>query len=177
MLKKKINGFYVLVCWFFYIAFGVYLFNFSYYRKVKEYSQNAEIPEEIFGSSSVYFYGFLNNIGEVGRSIYHNFQLLDYINFLLFGFTLFITVYYFLAKIQTHKLSKIALLFPVIFVVLDALENSLILYLLSVYPIHLDSLANLIGVLTILKLVFATFSIIFCLIGTIVFVFRFIYRK
>ena len=142
----------VLFAWIACLAFGMFLFQFGSYPKLKIASGNTDLPEEQFGFSAEYFYQFLNLIDETGRAIYFNFQLFDYLNAALLGIALFGTLCYFLNRITDNKLATVILTFPLLAAVFDVSENSLILYALSQFPEKVESAVHFANIFTKLKL-------------------------
>ena len=167
----------VILAWLVYLAFGVFLFQFSLYPKVKEMSGNTDLPEERFGFSADYFYKFLAKIDEAGRSMYFSFQLLDFINAMLLGFVLSVTIYYFLSRITDRKFVRVFLTFPIFAAVFDILENSSILYLLQQFPERSESLVAMASLLTRLKLTAGSLSGLVVLVCGVILLLKFIVGK
>jgi len=177
MFKFFEKGRNLLLAWVVYLGFGIFLFQFSAYPHLKEINGNAEIPEERFGFSVGYFYGFLENLQEVGRSVYFNFQLLDYVNALLLGIVLFGTLYYFLNRLTENKFVRVILSFPIFAAGFDILENSSILYLLSSFPERAETFAGFVSFLTKMKMtagVLSGLAVLICGVGVLL---KFIVEK
>ena len=177
MFGIKINGVYVLFSWIIFLCFGIYLFIFGTYSNLKELSQHIEMPEEKFGFSSEYFYDYVDKIGDAGQALYFKFQLFDFINILLVGFTLFISISYLLSKFDFRKFFKVILIFPLLFVIIDFAEDILILYLLSNLPSKFNSLIAFTSLLTQVKAVFFALSFLSFLITGVVCFFKLLFHK
>lgn len=167
----------IVLTWAVFLSFGIFLFQFSLFPELKVLSENADLPEERFGFSSDYIYGFLDKIGEPGRSLYFSFQLLDYVNALLLGLAVFGTLYYFLGRITKKRLARVILTFPVLAAVFDLFENSLICYLLSFFPDRSDSTAEFISLFTKLKLTAGGFSGLLIIVCGVSLLLKFIWGK
>ncbi|NNE97459.1 MAG: hypothetical protein HKN25_00425 [Pyrinomonadaceae bacterium] len=167
----------VLFAWIVFLVFGLFLFQFSVYPKLKAAGENRELPEESFGYSTDYFYGFVDKISEAGRAMYFNFQLLDLVNALLLGITLFATLTYFLNRITDKKLARVILVLPVLAALFDILENASIIYLLSDFPDRIGALTQTASLFTKLKLTAGSLSGLFVLICGVIVLVKFMVDK
>lgn len=171
------KGITIIVCWIIFLGLGTYLFNFSVYPKLKELNGNQDLPEERFGFAGDYFYSVLNKVGKIGQSSYLQFQIFDYINGILLSFTLFVTIYYLLNKLEAKKVFKFLLVFPFLLGIFDVLENTVFIYLTWSLPKRFVQIASFASDITTVKLIFGAISFFTIVIILLVFVFKIIYKK
>ncbi len=174
MLDKLLsNGKNVLVCWIVFLVWGTYLFNFSLYPQIKKQIQNKDLPEEKIGLTSEYFYDLLDKMDEGVLSSYFNFQLMDYLNGFLLGLVIFATIFYLLKKLKTSKFLSVVLILPILLVIFDLTENSILLYLISNFPAKYLSTVNLLSTVTSSKLIIGSLAFLAMLVVAIAVIAKF----
>ena len=174
LLSKGRN---VIIFWVAFLAWGTYLFNFSYYPGIKNLAGNMDLPEESPGFNSYYFYQFLEKLGADGRANYYSFQLIDLFNGVLTGLAIFAALYYFLSRLGGPSFLKALLALPFLAALLDIGENLTIMRLLSGYPQEMQSLVSLAADLTTAKLTMFTVAFLAMISCAAVLIGKFVIRK
>lgn len=155
--------------WIAFLAYGIYLFNFSYYPHLRMLSGGMAPPEELFGANQDYQVLFLERIGEAGLAMYRNFILLDFVNAILLGLVLCSTFYLFLVKLEAAKAFFALAALPLATALLDIAENVVMLLNLTHAPDLDTSLSSIFTALTQAKLILGTLSFLVLLILIVAF--------
>ena len=130
--EKLASGKWVLAALLFMLVGSTMLFNAGPYAELASQYLEGPMPEERF-NSSVDLDGFLADLGDDGRALYTTHLILDFLNPLFMGsfFTLLII---WLGIKSRLKLYTAALLFPVLLVLAECIENGVLIAAVSGFP-------------------------------------------
>lgn len=177
MIKKILaNGYTVVGLWAAFFGYGLYLFNYGGYPRIKLLS-GMDLPEEIFGASWDYQVLFLDRIGEEGVRLYLSFQWLDFLNAILLGLVLASTIYLLLVKLDAPRVVYFVVLLPFATALFDLLENGVMIANLGYLPDLGKGLASTFQFLTQAKFLFGTLSFFVLFAAIIAMAVSFILRR
>ncbi|MDH3492573.1 MAG: hypothetical protein OEM82_03420 [Acidobacteriota bacterium] len=169
MIKKLLDNIYLVAgLWAAFLAFGLFLFNYSVYPNLKALSKGMDLPEEIFGPTWDYQTVFLDQIGEAGVAQYVQFQWLDFVNALLLGLVLSTTIYLILTKLEAKKFFFVVAAVPLAATLFDFVENGLMIANIGNLPNLDKGLSALYMWMTRIKLLLGTVSFLIlltCIVG------------
>ncbi|MCI0422282.1 MAG: hypothetical protein L0312_24185 [Acidobacteria bacterium] len=148
-LARGRNVLFALVVW---LGFGVLLFQFTSYPTLQAANNNQPLLEERLGYTADEAKQQMQALGE-WRASYRNFQILDYINAILMGCALTLALTFTLTRLfgPGNPIRLLALL-PIVAVVGEFLENTLLIVLTSSYPDISSGLVGVASAATSLKL-------------------------
>lgn len=139
------------------LGYGIWLFNFGPYARVRAGVSEQPLPEERFGFTGGDLYTFLDGfekgLDQATLAAYANFQLFDTLNAVLLALALALFVWALSARLFRSGLPVLLLLLPLLMGAFDLLENFLIISVINDLPMRYYGLAEGAGTATLLKMI------------------------
>jgi|GEM_PF-3855892 len=174
LLHRVANGYVVLALLAMTIAMSVFMKLSIANLQRATGDENVKIPDAHLWYSGDTAYELLYSYGEEGRSICRASETReDVIYPILYGSFLFFSIVFFFSRIfpSRPRLSLLAVL-AVFTVLFDATENACIVLMIDHFPEQNLPLGDFCGMMTLMKWIFATLTVITMIVGFWMFVFR-----